>query len=109
MHRLIFISFFLFSSTGFAEETTAVPEPPDLPLPVQSDKELEPDITIIRKGEKTIQEYRINGQLYMIKVIPKIGPAYYFIDSNGDGNLDVKTSDLDKGLYINQWKLLEWD
>ena len=86
----------------------AVPEPPELPLPVQSGETLEPDITIIRKGKKTLQEYRRGGRLYMIKVIPDVGPPYYFLDSNGDGKMDVRRGDLDNGSNINMWKLLEW-
>ncbi len=87
----------------------AAPEPPDIPMSVKSGENLEPDITIIRRGQKTVQEYRRGGVLYMVKVIPDKGPAYYLIDTNGDGKLDVRGSDLDKGLKINQWKLLEWN
>ncbi len=104
---LIFISTILLAEQD--QRFLAAPEPPELPMPVQSGEELEPDITIIRKGKKTIQEYRKNGQLYMVKVIPAIGPAYYLIDTDGDGTLDVRGNDLDKGTQINQWKLLEWD
>jgi len=82
---------------------------PDRPLPVQSGESLEPDITIIRQGKKTIQEFRRHGQLYMIKVIPATGPAYYFIDTDGDGSMDVRGSDLDRGININQWKIFQWD
>ncbi len=108
MKRMMFI-LALWPISGWAEDQAPVPEPPDLPLPVESDQTMEPDITIIRKGKNTIQEFRINGQLYMIRVKPDIGPAYYLIDTDGDGNMDVRGSDLDRGLNINQWKLLEWD
>lgn len=86
----------------------ATPEPPDIPTPVQSGENLEPDITIVRRGQDTIQEYRSNGVLYMVKVVPDIGPAYYMIDTNNDGKLDVQRSDLDRGLTVNLWKLFEW-
>lgn len=90
-------------------ELAPVPEPPELPLPVQSGEEMEPDITIIRKGSDTIQEFRRNGKLYMVKVKPQVGPAYYMMDTNGDGEMDVKKNDMDKNLNINQWLLFEWD
>lgn len=86
-----------------------VPEPPELPKQVQDDETMEPDITIIRKDKKTIQEFRKNGLLYLVKVIPDVGPAYYFIDTNGDGKMDVRRNDMDKTLNINQWQILEWD
>jgi len=106
------LSLIIISTSSFAQQPqnlAPVPEPPELPMPVQSGETLEPDITIIRKGKKTIQEYRKNGQLYMVKVIPIAGPAYYLIDTDGDGNMDVRGNDLDKGTQINQWKLFEWN
>ena len=112
MRWILALSLIIISSISIAEQKqnlTPAPEPPELPMPVQSGETLEPDITIIRKGEKTIQEFRKNGQLYMIKVIPVVGPAYYFIDTDGDGNMDVRGSDLDKGTKINQWRIFEWD
>ncbi len=113
MRRLLTVSLFAISLFAHAEETpqnlTPAPEPPELPMPVQSGETLEPDITIIRRGKETIQEFRKNGQLYMVKIIPAVGPAYLLIDQDGDGNMDVRESDLDKGIKINQWKILEWN
>ena len=106
------LSLILISNTSVAEQNqdlAPVPEPPELPMPVQSGETLEPDITIIRRGKKTIQEYRKNGVLYMVKIVPAVGPAYYLMDTDGDGNMDVRRSDLDRGSYVNQWKILEWD
>ena len=111
MRRFILISFLAFPAFAVDEQPPrleAVPEVPEPPLPVQSGETLEPDITIIRKGKKTIQEYRSGGRLYMIKVIPDIGPPYYFLDSNGDGTMDVRRDDLNKGSGVNMWKILEW-
>lgn len=92
-----------------SDELKAIPETPELPAPIQSGEEMQPDITIIKKGKETIQEFRKNGQLYMIKVVPQIGPSYYLLDTNGDGKLDVKQNDIDKTSNINQWILFEWD
>ena len=111
MRRFILLSFLAFPAFAIDEKPPtleAVPETPEPPLPVQSGETLEPDITIIRKGKNTVQEYRRGGRLYMIKVIPDIGPPYYFVDNNGDGKMDVRTNDLDRGSNINMWKLLEW-
>ena len=111
MRRFILLSLLAFPAFAVDEQPPkleAVPEAPDLPMPVQSGETLQPDITIIRKGKKTIQEFRRGGRLYMIKVIPDIGPPYYFIDNDGDGKMDVRRDDLDKGSNINMWKILEW-
>lgn len=112
MRWLFTLALIVISNISMAEkpqELSPVPEPPELPMPVKSGETLEPDITIIRKGKKTIQEFRKNGVLYMVKIIPAVGPAYYLIDTDGDGNMDVRGSDLDEGTNINQWKLFQWD
>ena len=105
---MIFLAFPAFAVDEKPPRLQAVQEVPEPPLPVQSGETLEPDITIIRKGKSTIQEYRRGGRLYMIKVVPDIGPPYYFIDSNGDGTMDVRRDDLNKGSGVNMWKILEW-
>lgn len=112
MRRLILLCCFVALPVFAVDEAPPtldpLPEIPEPPPPVQDGEEMEPDINIVRKGKKTIHEYRLNGHLYMIKVIPDIGPPYYFIDSNGDGVLDVRGNDLDKGSRVNMWKILEW-
>lgn len=66
----------------------------------------EPEITIRQEAERTIEEYRINGQLYAIKVIPKVGEPYYLVDSEGDGQLDKRQ---ERGrLLIPSWILFKW-
>lgn len=114
MRRLILLVAVCFPVMALAEQSPdiedlkALPEVPEPPLPIQSGENMEPDITITRKGDKNIQEFRRGGRLYMIKVVPDIGPPYYFLDVNGDGKLDVRSSDLDQASRVNMWKLLEW-
>ncbi len=54
-------------------------------VPEQDEGSLEPQITIRKKGSETIEEYRINGEMYMMKVTPAHGVPYYLHkeDSNG--------------------------
>ncbi len=102
-----FIPALAFAESPSSEVT--MPEVPDPPLPVQSGETLEPDITIIRRGKKTIHEYRTDGKLYKVKIIPDIGPAYYMIDSDGDGTMEeVRGSDLEKGINVQQWEIYSW-
>lgn len=114
MHRFILLGFLLFSSCLYATEESqadleSLPEVSEPPASVQNGETTEPEITIVRQGKKTVQEFRRSGRLYMIKVIPDVGAPYYFLDTNGDGKLDVRSSDLDQGSRVNMWKLLEWN
>ncbi len=106
---LMLVAFPVFAVDESPPSPDPLPEVPKPPPPVESGEEMEPDITITRKAHNTIQEYRRGGKLYMIKVIPDIGPPYYFTDDNGDGYLDARGNDLDKGGRVNMWKILEWD
>jgi len=84
-------------------------EVPEMPLPVQDGEPMEADITIRREGDKVIQEYKVNGKIYKIKIVPAVGPAYYFIDPDGDGEMEeVSESDIVDGMKVNQWTILSW-
>ncbi len=72
------------------------------------DASLEPEVTIVPQGEGRVEEYRIKGQLYMIKVVPSKGLPYYLIDSDGDGRLETRRNDLDPDVVIPRWTLFEW-
>lgn len=60
----------------------------DIPPPTISTEEGDPDepqITIIKKDGETIEEYRISGQLYMMKVTPAHGVPYYLYKEDQEG------------------------
>lgn len=45
----------------------------------------EPQVTIRKKGAETIEEYRINGEMYMMKVTPEHGVPYYLHKEDQQG------------------------
>lgn len=50
-----------------------------------------PDVTIIASEERTVFEFRQNGQLRMVRVVPKWGKPYYLVPqdpSKGFGDLE---------------------
>ena len=77
------------------------------PVPVQQQEGLEPEVTIIQDRRKTVYEYRVAGRLYMVRVQPKAGPPYYFLDTDGDGQLDVRREGPGEEA-VNQWVLFRW-
>lgn len=77
------------------------------PSPVTGDS-VEPEITIRETGQATIYEYRVRGQMYMVRIQPQFGPPYFLIDTDGDGTLDMKDSS-PKNISIPQWVLFSWD
>ena len=67
-----------------------------------------PEVTITERDHGLIEEYRIGGRLYMIRINPRKGHPYYLIDSNGDGLFDRHRPEVDEDLYIPAWTLLRW-
>lgn len=63
------------------------------------------DIQIVATDDRTIFEYRQNGVLMMIKVVPENGNAYYMVPA--DGSPHFRSLDHNKKLYP-QWVILEW-
>ena len=48
------------------------------------------DAVITADNGDVIHEYRVGGQLRVVKVVPFRGPTYYIIDRNGDGQIDPR-------------------
>ncbi|MBB3231765.1 DUF2782 domain-containing protein [Halomonas stenophila] len=71
-----------------------------VPLLAQSSDDVEPDITIRQEEDRTIREYRVNGELYAIEIRPSTGPSYYLVDHDGDGNFERQQGDR---IAVPQW------
>ncbi len=100
-----------------AAESTERPKPPgtvpleEVPPPppsITSKPEPAPQITTRTEGGQTIQEYRINGKLYMMRITPSHGHPYILMDMNGDGTFTRQDHPLDSGLRVPQWVLMEF-
>lgn len=62
-----------------------LPEAPPPPAGVDLDGADEPQITIVKKGGDTVEEYRINSELYMMKITPAHGVPYYLMKEDQEG------------------------
>lgn len=62
----------------------------------------ETGVTITRDTADKVEEFRVGGRLYMIKVTPKKGPPYYLVDDRGDGKF-ARQESLDSGFRPPQW------
>ena len=96
-----------FGITAFAakpvpENLEPLPPPPAFSAGPDEPAGDEPEVTISRQTEQTIEEYRAGGKLYMIKVTPKHGKPYYLVDDRGDGKF-ARQESLDSGLRVPRW------
>ena len=64
-----------------------------------------PDVTIIAGEERTIYEYRQNGLLRMVKIVPKWGKPYYLYprdQTTGFGDLEAAD------MLLPTWVIVEF-
>jgi len=114
---VVFTASLIFAWTPLSAQED-LEKPPNIPLavveeeplpPKIQDEQLEPTVTIRDTEDRLIEEYRINGRVYMIKITPKKGIPYYYIDSDGDGQLELDMNQ--QALNPVQpvyWKIKEW-
>lgn len=96
-----------FSLTALAAQPVPgnlepLPPPPAFDAAADAAPDDEPEVTIIKQTEQTVEEFRANGKLYMIKITPKHGVPYYLVDDRGDGKF-ARQESLDSGLRVPRW------
>lgn len=101
---LLAVSFPVFAQSGPPPGSTPLPEAP--PPPAGVDSPDEPQVTITKRGEDKVEEYRINGKLYMLKVTPPHGVPYYLTDDNGDDTWTRQPTDF--GVRTPKWVVHSW-
>ncbi|WP_240476423.1 DUF2782 domain-containing protein [Marinobacterium rhizophilum] len=78
------------------------------PAQAETLPEFEPDapqITIRHKDESAFYEYRVNGVLKEVKVVPKIGKPYYLVPVEGSGEFSRFE---ESSLLIPKWVIFSW-
>jgi hypothetical protein len=98
---------FAWSSSVTGQQLTPVDNVPP-PPPIVSGETFEPDVTIVRQAGQTVREYRVGGQLRAVRVEPDVGPVYYLVDGDGDGQLDTKRHNFAPDFWVNAWVLFSW-
>lgn len=107
MKNLIILLLLLWAHVLYAGPPPETTPEPLVPSPEIDSELLEPEVTLIEREDQMVYEYRVNGQIYMIKIQPKNGPAYYLLDMDGDGDMDVQGDDPTK-IVIPQWVFFRW-
>ena len=79
--------------------------PTDPPPPPSLEEARGPDVTLIAGESRTVYEYRQNGKLLMIKVVPQGGKPYYLAPrdpTTGFGDLEQADT------LVPRWVLIEF-
>ena len=105
--RFSVLAFLLLFNLAVAQEK--IDEVPPPPLINEADWMNAPEVHIIQQENTRFEEYRKGGKLYMVKVTPAIGPAYYLVDFRGDGRFERLKQGIGDGTPpIPRWVLFSW-
>ena len=75
-----------------------------LPLPASAQRG--PDVVIIAEEDKMIYEFRQNGELRMIRIVPTFGKPYYLVPADPTKGLgDLQRVDA----LVPSWVLWDFD
>ncbi len=102
MRRLLLALLFTVTTLGMS---TTYAE--DAPAGIRPNTE----VVIHETKDKVIYEYSTNGFVYAYKVTPKVGPAYYLIAADNEGNFfraDNIGAITPNRMLIPSWKIIEW-
>ncbi|MEO5765032.1 MAG: DUF2782 domain-containing protein [Casimicrobiaceae bacterium] len=113
----------LFAATlAFAQSRPPAPSPPPIPPAgpsyapsvtpapppdVATDPDLEPQITILRREDNTVEEVRVRGELQYVKVTPSHGKPYFLIP-DAAGHAFIRRDSLDIRTRPAMWLLFSW-
>lgn len=105
-YSVLLLSLVLSGAASAAAPSDRPPELQPVPdgAPTPGDA---PPVTIKPSAQGRVVEYRANGRLYMLKVIPKVGKPYYLIDQKGDGQF-ARQDSLDSGMRPPMWVIKEF-
>jgi hypothetical protein len=71
-------------------------------------EDITPAVTVREHENRTVEEYRVNNRLYMLKVIPAIGAPYYLVDEDGSGDMAWHRGTSRVEQSVPQWTLMSW-
>jgi hypothetical protein len=95
------------ASTGApSNESKDVPIPEKVPSPVSSEVAPTVNIRTLDNGD-VVEEYRLGGQLTMVRVTPAHGKPYYLYADN-KGRLDRSDAERNGGVSPVYWVIYEW-
>ena len=85
-----------------------VPSPPPIPDTAEPGSTIAQEVTTRTEDGQTIEEYRHQGKLYMVRVTPRHGRPYVLVDQRGDGQFTRQDNPLGTGLRVPQWVIFEF-
>lgn len=95
---------FVGASQALADDKPALETIDDFAPPAITNEDLtKPEVTVVEKNGDVVEEYRVNGELYMMKVTPKHGKPYTLHKADAEGGWQVLGPN--EPLSVPKWTL----
>ena len=87
INSLIALLLIAVAASAAAQNRPDAKTQPDVrPPPMEIlDDNVQPQVTIKKREGETVEEFRVNGRLYKVRVTPEHGVPYTLVDQKGDG------------------------
>jgi hypothetical protein len=109
MKRYTLLILLIFPFTVLAADAPRWQPVPEIPPPpgMMNGPALEPEITLVQRGEDKVAEYRVRGKLYLVKVTPPHGTPYFLVDTHGNGEFR-RFEEVTPQLLVPMWVLMHF-
>lgn len=105
--RSLAVSTFCGCAIVIAPAAQPQPSMGDLDLRV-TEADIAPQVNVRDFENRTVEEYSVNNNLYMVKVTPTVGAPYFLVDNDGSGDMEWNRGQPGHDLQVPQWTLMSW-
>ncbi len=87
---------------GFAQPSLS-----DLDLRV-TEADIAPQVRVRDYENRTVEQFSVNNNVYMVRITPAVGAPYYLVDSDGSGDMEWNRGRPGLDMQVPQWALISW-
>lgn len=73
-----------------------------------TEADIAPQVRVRDYENRTVEEFSVNNNVYMIRITPAVGAPYYLVDSDGSGDMEWNRGRPGFDTQVPQWTLMSW-
>jgi hypothetical protein len=73
-----------------------------------TEADIAPQVRVRDYQNRTVEEFSVNSNVYMIRITPTAGAPYYLVDNDGSGDMEWNRGRPDFSMQVPQWTLMSW-
>jgi hypothetical protein len=73
-----------------------------------TEADIAPQVRVRDYENRTVEEFSVNNNVYLVRITPAAGAPYYLVDRDGSGDMEWNRGRPGFDLQVPQWALLSW-